>query len=488
MNKDFRTTEEKLERTGQHVRLSDIEKAHMRAQLIRVTQEPVPSPFWKYILHINIVRFGVVPLLIVFLVTGGVATASANTLPGDALYVVKTHVLEPVRGIAYRGEESVYQKQLAQRRLSELVEVSEQGSVKEDTQQTILDLFDTHRKKAEQEAREVSVGEQIAVQSELESELRAHERVFADLDKDDIREKLQSRITIVVQARVESESELAFSTGNLEPVVQKKKGEALGVIKKYQKELDASQGGQIALQTQVQIDLAQQALEEAEKSEEAGSFARAIVQYEKAKRFAGEAGRVFALKNRFAIAPTQVAIDKVELLEKKTKAPIPEVVIMAVSESLPNEDSVATTNAISTQNVYEYFQAVVSAKASSIGIPRMYLSAFPGMQARDFNGVIANGGIYNVQEGKVAFVPTIDTEDGTSPETIEYEGHIRLLINIATRLGTEISSIESVDLILRQLTQTEGAQTEPLKRVDTPVKVRNESLEEQEELELPIDL
>lgn len=450
MSKNLHTIEEQLEKAGQGVFLSDIEKAQVRGRLINAMD--TPSPFMSRLIHIRTIRFGVVPLVIIFLVFGGITTASADALPGDPLYLLKTIVYEPVIGLTLREEERVtYQKELAEKRLAELVELSAAGDVSDVIQDTVFEKFDTHLKSAEEQARDLSVEEVFAVQSEIESELRAHERVFAELDETGIREEIQARVTSVVKARAESEIALAFADTDLEEVVEVKKEEASSAITLAEEEVIAGGDDRIALQTQVQVSLAKQALEEADMDVEAGAFTEAVVQYERAKRFAKEAELVMTLTSTFAVVPEEIDQEQVALLEEKTKAPIFEATSLAVSESLEVDDLSVVEE---PQNVYEYFQGSLLARMNGQITPEMYLALFIGFEPSDFNGVIANGGIYEVVDEEVLFIPTIDTEDGVSPEILEYEGHIRLLINVATRMGIELSSNESVDLIISNLTQS----------------------------------
>src|SRR3989344_2570438 len=89
-------------------------------------------------------------LLLVLCVGGGVSFAAENTVPGDALYSVKTSVNENVRAaIAVSTEaEARWQAQAAQRRLAEAKELSARGELSADVEAELGAAFSEHAEAA----------------------------------------------------------------------------------------------------------------------------------------------------------------------------------------------------------------------------------------------------------------------------------------------------------------------------------------------------
>jgi hypothetical protein len=82
--------------------------------------------------------------------------------------------------------------------------------------------------------------------------------------------------------------------------------------------------------------------------------------------------------------------------------------------------------------------------------PTMYMEAFPGIIASDFEGVAAAQGLYTVRSGKVIFVPkTSDLH--TAAEMVV--GKTKLLANIADRLRVPVQTKDDIDSLLRMLRQ-----------------------------------
>lgn len=485
MNNKLTTTEEILQKARQHVSLSDAEKARGRDAFMNIMSQNSTVSVWKNIFSFNLVTYVFAPLLIVLIITGGVTTASANALPGDMLYPLKTAVYEPMRGIVYAGQDDVsYQEMLAERRLVELTELSAEGVVSETIQESVLAKFDTHRQKAENQAHDISTHALVAVQSEIESNLRAYGRVFASLDQESVQDKIQERITNIVTSRTQTEATIFAVADNLERVSEEKREEVRQVIEEARQEIDQAEDDRVLVQTRLQLNLAEQALEEGIMNEEAGAFAEAVVTYEKAKRFAHEAEKVFSLTNTLAIAPTEIDRQRAETLEEKTRAPVFEATSLAVSVSTSTEETDDVTMATSeAQNIYEYFQETLQDRTNRQSTADAYLDTFAGLEPRDFNGVVTNGGIYQMADGELTFVPTSD--NGRS--ILEYEGHIRLLINIASRLRIELSSHESVDRVVGEINKLQPSEL-PDAEVGQDSQEGGAPEEDPDTIELPIEV
>ena len=68
------------------------------------------------------------------------------------------------------------------------------------------------------------------------------------------------------------------------------------------------------------------------------------------------------------------------------------------------------------------------------------------------------------------FIETVDVNDGINKTSIESEGYARLLINIATRLGVELISVENIDTIIDEIKETQVIDEVEIEEddVDTP--------------------
>ena len=456
MEKDFSKTEELLRKAGRAVHISDAEKSRVRANLLHVINTPAPRSWWSVIVHANLIRFGVVPLVIIFLVAGGVTVASAKTLPGDLLYLVKTEVLEPVQGFAYtKTEEKItYRQFLADKRLQEMVELVSVNKLNDEEENILFSNFDEYQKVVSKDAGEVSLEELVEAESHFESSLRAYGRIFAQADREDIEEKIQTRVTRALQSRSKAEQELGISKDDLEGAANRKELEAREIVASVRDEFEVAEDTRTKLQAETQVDLADQAIEEGEKNIEVGAFAQAIVSFEKAKRFAREAYTVFSAQQKYALAPRELSVTATEILEEKTRAPIQEDIIQgdtgteAVATMMMVEDESEKTDV----NIYVYFEERISELVDGESTPTAYMKIFPDLMAKDFRGVTAKGGVYEVSDGEVVFAEA-GTPNNLS-RRIESVGHAQLLINIATRLGTELITIENVDSIILQIQES----------------------------------
>ena len=487
MEKDFSRTEELLRKAGKDVHISDAEKSSIRTNLLRTINTPAPKSWWSIVIHANLVRFGVVPLVIVvFLVGGSVTVASADTLPGDFLYAVKTEILEPIQGFAHvKTEEKItYKQSLAEKRLQEMVELESVGQLDDREEDLLLARFDEYQGEVSKGAEGISTEELVEVESRFESSLRAHGRIFAQANREDVEEKIQTRVTRALQSRSKAEQELGVSKDNLKDVADRKRLEAKETIVSARDSIGVAENTRIKLQAETQVDLADQAIEEGEESIETGAFAQAIVFFEKAKRFAREADTVFSAQQKYALAPREFSITAANILEEKTRAPIQETTI---SEDMSASGTLLMAEVETKEleiNVYDYFEQKISEFAGGQNTPSVYMQIFHGLWAKDFRGVTARSGVYEVSDEKVDFVEAGELDD--LAQQIESVGHTQLLINIATRLGIELITTENVDSIILQIQklpdlpqrQKEAEDTEedelPEIELDTQLDVRIE--------------
>ncbi len=458
MNNEYQKTEQAIQRATQNVRLSDIEKARVRNNLQRIisTEQTVRVRWFS----LAIVRYAVAPALIIFVIIGGVTGVSASTLPGDMLYPVKVSVLEEVRGLLHRDTESrlAYEQERIDKRLFELAELDGSGNLDTKKEAQALVYLDRHIDVIQSRSESMSPDVRVKTESDVEATLRAQERIFAELEKTQVREHLQSAIARVVQSRARAEQALYSSENNLANIALGIQKSAVNLIQEAQNRLSNSEETRLLRQTSVQIELALQATEEGNRYVEAGSFADAIVQFEKGKRMVKESMSFFDAGKRYAFGQREISSEAVSLLREKTEvveiasAPVEsDSLMMSASMSIEADNFI-----VEPQSPYLYFEDTLKDLVGRAAVPETYINIFPGIKETDFSGVIGVGGVYQVVSGNLQFLETASVANSASARTIESEGYIRLLINIASRLRIELATVEDVDRILSILQQTEG--------------------------------
>ena len=99
-------------------------------------KHPVASPFWVFSRQKVLVA-----TIVVIMFLSGTAYASAQSLPGDMLYKIKTDVLEPIALFVRFDEKSKneYRAFLAQKRIDELMELEKREMSKSDAEKNGTD-------------------------------------------------------------------------------------------------------------------------------------------------------------------------------------------------------------------------------------------------------------------------------------------------------------------------------------------------------------
>jgi len=155
--------------------------------------------------------------LIVILSGGGAAAASQNSLPGDALYPVKT-LTEDVRLIITTNEKSKASLniELAQKRVEEIQKVlstltAEQNDSKDQAIQKALDNFNSHLEKALANADNLKKANKLSDALETISELTSSSDVYKKiLENEDLkvaRKELKDKIKEAIAATKPTDAE-----------------------------------------------------------------------------------------------------------------------------------------------------------------------------------------------------------------------------------------------------------------------------------------
>ncbi len=85
--------------------------------------------------------------------------------------------------------------------------------------------------------------------------------------------------------------------------------------------------------------------------------------------------------------------------------------------------------------------------------PNALLEQYPNLQVNDFQNVMANGGKYIIQSGKVTFAPDRNKRDLGNNEGISESGSKVLLKNLNKRLGLSIDSYQDIDNLITKLAE-----------------------------------
>ncbi len=175
---------------GQGAALSPEERARMQRVLSEYMamkpfrEAPVPERGgWLFALR------SPVPILLtalLFVGTGGISYAAESSLPGDALYTIKTHVNEPIR-VALAVTPSAradVEMVLAERRVSEAAALAAAGHLDGETSEELTENFERHAHVAQRHLEDDYAGDDAArleAALRFEARLAEHEAVLAEL-------------------------------------------------------------------------------------------------------------------------------------------------------------------------------------------------------------------------------------------------------------------------------------------------------------------
>ncbi|MDE2031114.1 MAG: hypothetical protein KGI58_02550 [Patescibacteria group bacterium] len=133
------------------IRLSEKAKARIKSELIEHTNNSnghsIPSPYSNIITSF-LFKPVVIALILVFLISGGVAFASQASLPGDFLYPVKTNITEPLIKLTKLDNKAKasFELELVDRRISEMQKLSKENKVTEEKTKENFALLESNIK------------------------------------------------------------------------------------------------------------------------------------------------------------------------------------------------------------------------------------------------------------------------------------------------------------------------------------------------------
>ena len=83
--------------------------------------------------------------------------------------------------------------------------------------------------------------------------------------------------------------------------------------------------------------------------------------------------------------------------------------------------------------------------------PFSLMAAFPGLQERDFNGVLSFEGVYRYENSELKYERTADQPVTSAEQTVSSEGYSILLGNILSRLDMEVATKDDARAVVEEL-------------------------------------
>lgn len=139
------------------------------------------------------------------------------------------------------------------------------------------------------------------------------------------------------------------------------------------------------------------------------------------------------------------------------------------SNQMPAEENGKTS--ISEEAITEFTEEMRAGTVARVGQPIegfepfMFIQAFPGLEASDFNNVDALIGLYRYENGEVVYDLNGEVEIHSAARAISDEGMLQLLVTIAARLNVDLEGEATIgDLIAviepaEEVGEQDGGQT-----------------------------
>jgi hypothetical protein len=171
---------EQFKNASKDIRLSEAEKARMRANIFEVAPQPAARVGYFTVFDFSTLMTmrSAVALVLVFILAGsGSAYAAQGSLPGDLLYPIKISVNERVElALATTPKEKLHtEARLAERRVAEAQALDAQGRLDEATSIEIEKEFDKHAQNALALAEEASPVAEVTIEQVADESGEAHE-------------------------------------------------------------------------------------------------------------------------------------------------------------------------------------------------------------------------------------------------------------------------------------------------------------------------
>lgn len=215
------------------IKLSEKEKNDIYSRLVREVElsrlyTMSESSLWEQLFSIKYKTMGITALGLIAAIVlgGGVSYAATDSLPGDMLYPVKTQVNEQVRGWFTIGDEDEveYRARLAERRLQELEQLSQERSERlVEVSENVQARFEKHIRLMQE--RLDSLGEEdpdlaADLSARIENALENHARILRQLEErsetlGSVAERAQAAQGAVMQKRQQFEERVRENIGEM---------------------------------------------------------------------------------------------------------------------------------------------------------------------------------------------------------------------------------------------------------------------------------
>lgn len=306
----------------QKISLFPEEKRVMRERLLlHIRNNPVRSntpqrlhiakPAFFFTRLTNNLQFMPIILILALLVGGSVSYAAEGSLPGEALYAVKTNINESVRTIVAFSDEAraSLEVSLASERLEEAEELAVTGKLDAETRAKVEKNFETHARGARE--RLTKLGEEkkfdaaMNVETKLDATLLVHEEILTDLgiEKKEIKDSVESIVVKVRAVSTNTGGEKATKTtlsmgarGDTSTSTHANVSSAEGrmgaaenkmeEVRKYLASRRDTVSAEIAAMADAKMKLAEHAFAEAKVKMEARSYDMAVTLFQSAMRLA----------------------------------------------------------------------------------------------------------------------------------------------------------------------------------------------------------
>jgi hypothetical protein len=257
-------------------------------------------------------------LALLLAIGGGASLVAQNSLPGDALYPVKLNINEEVRSWVALDSESRanWEIVLANRRLEEAEELAVEGELNAEVRAQIEENFQAHADRVQEriellEGKDNGSAAEIA--SNLLASLKAHERILLSISTargGEIQQEInllnnavksESRETAEVQARAEAELSTSpdvqsAAEGRLNAAENK-----IEEVEQYIENKKDSFSATTVAQANARVDLAKSLVVQGEAKLESGDYSEAFVSFSKSHDTAQEAKLLLIALDRFEI-------------------------------------------------------------------------------------------------------------------------------------------------------------------------------------------
>lgn len=250
-----------------------------------------------------------ISLLVIALLGGGVTVVANNSLPGDALYSVKTsfndNVLESF-AFSSEGKAGVH-VDIAEDRLEEAEKIAVDGELKADVRAQLEENFEAHADRVTElfeKLLESDAAVAAKIASDFETSLKAHEDILAQLSvgsRDDSEKEEIKKIESLVKARAEvaeSQREKAEAKLKTESSVEVKSAaegrigaaeNKIAEVKKYLASVKARLGAEATADAEARLVVAESTLAQANAQLSAQAFGDAFLLASQAHRIAQDA-------------------------------------------------------------------------------------------------------------------------------------------------------------------------------------------------------